>query len=625
MSKRLLLPPRLYISGLEKLAIILSLLYPSEIVASNYLGEINQEDPQQLVCVLPANADDKEMKKLEKSSMIIYFNQAFSVISSMNLLTGQLADGYTQTPIQQSQLGSNWFVRITFINQPVPVCLAVTSVQDFIQTFNYGPLQFLPGSYVSVGDATTKFDEAPSEESDQLQKHPGIALFIVSKIKRITASMYAVALNSHNNMVTLPTITSLTPNPKTLVYLDEITGSQALLLAELNAKYDNQRRLSGIAERLFQHLLFNNGIQVGVLNTLITAMGKNFHLKEAVKKSTITNLPASTRLFDSTAMARWSTWLQLLPHLEAFEQQTTYQLLGTLSLPSKEVSDEIKAILGQLEDKKPEPYKDENIFSSPDILKITPSQTLPQTELQIELYFAQRSMTVHQVIPDGNCLPAAIAGAINHACNTKYTQIDVRKILTDILRFIIHFIDTLPKSHSEYELTYREAESLQANCIIAITSLLGIEYEALQAIQSDGSEAEQTGWMEFGLIALLPLLGVDVNVYAPHSPEGLLNPWAQYSRSNWENEHTSRLIDYLSKFFQYNLTSEPIIISLIHNGAHGDYAQAGHYSYVTDNNTPERVQPDNSTGQTAETYSHFENVVCSQPCLGNTYLSQSFW
>ena len=104
----------------------------------------------------------------------------------------------------------------------------------------------------------------------------------------------------------------------------------------------------------------------------------------------------------------------------------------------------------------------------------------------------------------------------------------------------------------------------------------------------DNGSTDPNGWLEPGLLVLLPLLGIDVNVYAPHHVNGLDEAMQVYDQTLWQQ---TPLLSYYLQLPQSQMFVPPPpevthTITLIQNGAYGESAGAGHYYYGSVRETP---------------------------------------
>ncbi|UYM16139.1 protein kinase family protein [Endozoicomonas euniceicola] len=203
-------------------------------------------------------------------------------------------------------------------------------------------------------------------------------------------------------------------------------------------------------------------------------------------------------------------------------------------------------------------------------------------------------MEVHWVAPDGNCLPAAIAEAINHAIpDRQENQFSIRRMLVGLFRSLTDFIQQVLSHPDRFELSAVEATNLHDVLRIELASLTGIDVGQMDNLPDDGS-TDQSGWLEPSLLVLLPLIGVNVNLYAPHHGEGLAAPMLTYNQQSWDA--APLLSFYLREPLGRELIPQPAethTITLIQNGAHGASSGAGHYYYATESAGADRVAQGN--------------------------------
>ena len=205
-----------------------------------------------------------------------------------------------------------------------------------------------------------------------------------------------------------------------------------------------------------------------------------------------------------------------------------------------------------------------------------------------------QEMDVHWVAPDGNCLPAAIAEAINHAIPARQeNQFSIRRMLVGLFRSLTNFIQQVQSHPDQFELSVVEAANLHEVLRIELASLTGIDVEQMDNLPDDGS-TDQSGWLEPSLLVLLPLIGINVNLYAPHHREGLTTPMLTYNQQSWDA--APLLSFYLQEPPGRELipqTAETHTITLIQNGAHGASSGAGHYYYATESAGADRAAQGN--------------------------------
>ena len=196
-------------------------------------------------------------------------------------------------------------------------------------------------------------------------------------------------------------------------------------------------------------------------------------------------------------------------------------------------------------------------------------------------------MDVEYVEPDGNCLPAAIAGAINAATGSERTHHSVREELVRRFRGMVQLFDEIRNHPEQFDLPRHEAIQLYSLLRMEFASLTGIGTGQMDNLPDNGS-TDPNGWLEPGLLVLLPLLGIDVNVYAPHHVNGLDEAMQVYDQTLWQQ---TPLLSYYLQLPQSQMFVPPPpevthTITLIQNGAYGESAGAGHYYYGSVRETP---------------------------------------
>lgn len=193
------------------------------------------------------------------------------------------------------------------------------------------------------------------------------------------------------------------------------------------------------------------------------------------------------------------------------------------------------------------------------------------------------TMTVHYVRGDGNCLPVAVAEALNteSSHSTLTTQEDVRKFLVQKFRSTVDLIDSAPLIRSAFDVTDdRPVSQIQQDLREELANLMSLDRTAaLGNIRNDGSNSEETlgtNWLETGLLAFLPLIGITVNFYTPLTTG--TNISLVYDRNAWETL-APRLLTYLEQNDEW-IPAPAHFVHLVHNGQSN---LSAHYYFATPN------------------------------------------
>ena len=318
-------------------AVILSVLFPI-ISMAGYLGKDRLEDPDKVVFILPDNQKQQAATRLKGSRVFIYFDHPVSISSQMNLETGS-SDGYTISGPQPTLFDEQTYITIQFEELPVPVVIAARFIRDSSHTCPVANVHTFEQSFLQAGDRVVRLNEQGLQEGRQYSGNQGLVFIDVTNMGFCSANLYTLSIDERNRAFTRSVINAQTSGTtEILQYQQGLSGMQQLIAVDINAAFHNQRTLSGVNQRFFQHLWFANGFPDALATMLLTAIGRSKGVLNALMR-------LSTAQFREDIELRLNAWSQITEHLPNFGQNTAVQLLELLSGSYDNLSARIQEII----------------------------------------------------------------------------------------------------------------------------------------------------------------------------------------------------------------------------------------------------------------------------------------